>query len=246
MKSIAIIPAYNEGPALQEVVFKAKKHVNKIIVIDDGSSSPLKVKGCKLLRNKKNMKKGYSLMRGFRYAVDNGYDTAVTLDADGEHNPQQIPEFLEKIGEYDFVVGQRKEYRSLKRKSLNYFATFWFMLLIPGIRDMYCGFRAIKTDYLKKMDINASGFELEPEMLLEAVKQGMNIGFVDVQTKPLEKTHLKFEDYLKTNDLFDRWVLKNRDMIKCNIFKKYFLIISAHAGLRFSKALKKFKNKEKL
>lgn len=239
MKSIAIIPAYNEGPTIKDVVSEVKKHVDNVIVIDDGSDVPLKLKECKVLRNKTNMRKGYSLMRGFNYAVKEGYDVAITLDADGEHKPYQIPEFLEKLNRYDFVIGQRKDYRSFRRKALNYFATSWFMFLIPGIRDMYCGFRAIKTDYFKKMSLNASGFELEPEMLLESVKQGMRIGFVNVQTEPLEKTNLKFEDYIKTNDLFDRWILKNHKCIKGNLFKKRFLVFSAHAGLIFSRILRK-------
>jgi len=67
---------------------------------------------------------------------------------------------------------------------------------------MYCGFRAIKTDYLRKMNLNASGFELEPEMLLESVKHNMKIGFVEVETDPIEKSHLKTEDYIKTKGLY--------------------------------------------
>lgn len=239
MKSLAIIPAYNEDKnILEEVVEKTKKYVSRVLVIDDGSKIPLKIKNCVLLRNEPNQGKGNSLIRGFNYAIKNNFDIIITLDADGEHNPEDIPNFLEKINNYDFVIGERKVYRNLKRKLLNRFATFWFTLLIPGIKDMYCGFRAIKVNKLKNIPLKQSSFELEPEMLLESVKKNIKIGFVDIETKSIEKTHFSFNNYLNTNDLYDRWVLENYKELNINIFKKLFLLGSAKTGLIITKLIK--------
>ena len=241
MKILAIIPSYNEKISiLREVVTETKKYVDKVLVIDDGSKEKLKLgfKGITVLRNEPNKGKGYSLLRGLKYAVDNKYDVAITLDGDGEHRPYEISQFLKKIKKYDFVVGQRKSYRSFKRKFLNSFATFWFALLIPGIKDMYCGFRAIKIDSYKKMNLQGSGFELEPEMLLESVKNNISIGYVNNETTPLNKTNLKAEDYLRTNELYDRWILRNHRSLRVNFIKKSFLRFSAHTGLFITKIIK--------
>ena len=110
------------------------------------------------------------------------------------------------------------------------------MLLIPGIRDMYCGFRAINVDKLKSMEVGDSDFELEPEMLLEAFKKRISIGFVDIKTEPVEKTHLTFKNYLRTNDMYDRWILENYKYL--GLWKKLVLMPSACIGLLISKILK--------
>ena len=237
MKTIAIIPCYNENhETVQDVVDRTKEYVDEVLVIDDGSKIPIELKNCKILRNEPNRGKGFSLIRGFDYGKRNNFDVLITLDSDGEHLPEEIPLFLEKIKNYDFVIGQRKSYRSFKRKALNYFATFWFMLLIPGIRDMYCGFRTIKIEKLKEMEINDSNFELEPEMLLDAVKKKIKIGFVDIKTNPLEKSHLKFENYLRTNNMYDRWILENYKYL--NFGKRLILVPSAYIGLKITKLLR--------
>jgi len=238
MKSLAIIPAYNEDiNVLKGVAKETKKHVDGVLVIDDGSKQKVKL-NVKVLRNEPNMGKGKSLLRGFDYALKNKYDVAITLDADGEHKAHQIPEFLNKIKKYDYVVGQRMSYRTLERRFINSFATFWFTLLIPGIKDMYCGFRAIKLSAFKKMEFKGARFELEPEMLLECIKNNISIGYQEVETDPLAKTNFKFSDYLRTNELYDKWVLKNHRCIKANFIKKTFLIVSALIGLILTKVLK--------
>jgi len=238
MKIIAIIPSYNEDQRiLQDVINKTKKYVKQILVINDGSKEKLKVKDCKILTNNKNMGKGATLIRGFNYAINNKFEVVITLDADGEHNPEEIPKFLDEINNYDLVIGQRMYYRTLERRLINSFATFWFSLLIPGIKDMYCGFRAIKTDSLKKMQFKGSGFELEPEMLLEAVKNKTTIGFQEIETNPLEKSNFKFKDYLKTNLLYDEWLIKNHRFINMPLYKRIFLVIAANIGKILTKII---------
>lgn len=238
MKTIAIIPAYNEDQKiLQETINKTKRYVKQILVIDDGSKKRLNIRNCKVLINKKNMGKGATLIRGFNYAIKNKFEVVITLDADGEHNPEEIPKFLDKINNYDFVIGQRTYYRTLERRLINAFANFWFALLIPNIKDMYCGFRIIKMDALKKLEFKGSGFELEPEMLLESVKGKLSIGFQEVQTKPIEKSNFRFKDYLKTNLLYDEWLIKNHRFINMSLHKRIFLVLAAYIGKILTKII---------
>ena len=238
MKTIAIIPSYNENQKiLQDTVNKTKGYVKQVLVIDDGSKEKLKVKNCKILVNNKNMGKGTTLIRGFNYAIKNKFEVVITLDADGEHNPEEIPKFLDKIDNYDFVIGQRTYYRTLERKIVNAFENFRFAQLIPNIKDMYCGFRIIKTDALKKLEFRGSGFELEPEMLLEAVKNKISIGFQEIETNPLEKSNFKFKDYLKTNLLYDEWLIKNHRFINMPLYKRIFLVIAANIGKILTKIM---------
>lgn len=240
MKTIAIIPAYNEdNKSLYKVTAETAKYVDKVLVIDDGSKVPVKAKGFTLLRNSPNKGKGASLLRGFDYAVKNKFDLAITLDADGEHRPRQIPEFIEKAKSFDFVIGQRQDYRSAKRRIFNNFANFWFALLIPEIKDMYCGYRAITIKAYKRLRLSGSGFELEPEMLLEAVKEGVKIGYVGIETDPIEKSHFSANAFLRTNILYDKWILANHKKLRMNPIKRAFLIASAKAGLLISKVVAK-------
>ena len=81
------------------------------------------------------------------------------------------------------------------------------------------------------MKLNGKGFELEPEMLLEAVKMRARIRFIAISTRPLEKSHFKISDYIKTNNLYDRWIIKNVHGLKINFLKKACLVIFANIGL---------------
>ena len=74
MKTLVVIPCYDENSEIvQNVVNRTKKYVNEILVIDDGSKIPVKLKNCKLLRNEPNKGKGFSLIRGFDYGKRNNF-----------------------------------------------------------------------------------------------------------------------------------------------------------------------------
>lgn len=233
MKVIGIIPAYNEK-GIEKIADKSARFVDKLLVIDDGSDFPVKKSGKYIvLRNNQNRGKGYSLKRGFGYALKNGYDAVITLDGDGEHEPEEIPLFLKKIGENDIVIGQRANYRSLQRNILNKWAGFWLRLLLPSVKDTQCGFAALKTDLLKKLEITSSGFSINLELLLEAFKNNAKFGFIALKTAQKKVTHVTLRDYVKINNLFDRWVIKNYGDIKITSTKKILILNAAVIGLIF-------------
>ncbi len=96
---LAIIPAYNEAQHVGTVVQQVQQHL-PALVVDDGSTnstaSEAEAAGARVLRQRPNQGKGAALMAGFRYALQDGQDAIVMLDADGQHDPAEIPLFLEK------------------------------------------------------------------------------------------------------------------------------------------------------
>jgi len=242
MKLLCIIPVYNEKKDLvQSLVNESAQYVNKVLVINDGGKVDLKLNNCILLRNSVNKGKGYSLRKGFNYALTHKYDFTITMDGDGEHKPSDIPLFLEKIKMNDFVIGQRINYRSSLRNFLNRFSLFWVKILIPDINDVQCGYRAIKTKYLRNIGLKSDGFEAELEMILEAYKHKLKIGYVKLNKINHGASGVNSDDYIRMNKLFDEWVLKNKKSISLPSFQKSFLITSAKIGLLISNLLTMFK-----
>jgi len=235
LRTLIVIPAYNEGRHIADVLKAIPKNTGKILVVDNASTDNTVeiVKKCNasLLRHPVNTGKASSIIDGFKYAIKNKFDVVVAMDADGEHPPDRIKDFLGAIRDNDVVVGQRKSYRSLWRKILNKWNNLWIQMLLPQIEDTQCGFRAIRTELLKKMSLKSQGFEIEMEMLLEAYKNRARIGTINILTKPIRKTTLKFRDYLRINNFFDRWVLKNKQHLNTGNLKCFLLIMFAYLGL---------------
>lgn len=237
MKVLAVIPSHNEKNA-ERVALSATRFVKKVIVIDDGSDFPvLKNKRYNIIRNNLMEGKGYSLKKGFAYAIKERYDIVVILDGDGEHNPLDIPQFLQKLKVHDIVVGQRKEYRSLKRFVLNKWAALWLRLIIPKIEDTQCGFIAIKVQLLKKLILTSDDFAIDLELILESFKQKASIGFHAIRSEKNTKSHVTFNDYIEINNLFDKWVIKNYKCLNMPKFKKILLLGGSIVGWIFGRPL---------
>lgn len=150
-KISAVIPAFNEEKKIEDVINRAKHFVEEIVVIDDCSSDKTgevaSKAGAKVSANKKNM--GYidSIKKGFRNAIG---DIIVTLDGDGEHNPEEIPTLLKPIlnGKADFVLGKREKIPRISERFLN-----WLTNFKVKVKDSGTGFRAIKKDLALKLDL---------------------------------------------------------------------------------------------
>jgi len=245
MKKIAIIPCYNVNTEnLKKIVETTNEFVDSILIVDDGSKFKINVPNCICFRNKERKGKGYSLKKGFQYALKNGFDVIITLDGDGEHNPKDITKFYEQIKKNDFVLGQRMIHRSKIRKILNQWSTIWLKLLIPKVKDTNCGFRAIKSDLLKKMNLTSNEFEIEIEMILEAVKNNAKIESVDIQTNTNNKSNVRFLNYIKINNLFDEWVLRNKNSMNFSLLKRSFLVTGAIVGLSVGKLIELYLSKK--
>lgn len=189
---IAIIPAHNEEKSIKAVIEKVKKYVDKIIVIDDASVDKTgeiaKKMGAFVIMHKTNKGLGGALISGFKKALEitkNDREIIITIDADGQHNPDEIPKFLVEINKgYDFVLGKRdlSKYPFVKK-----FGNFFLNMLTnivcgTALKDTESGFRAFTRKALKKMEFKAERYEIAAEILSEVGRNKIKSCNVDISS----------------------------------------------------------------
>ncbi|MDI9617638.1 glycosyltransferase family 2 protein [Methanothermobacter sp.] len=189
MRIAAVIPAFNEEVAIGSVALLTGEHVDEVIVVDDGSTDRTahvaEMAGARVIRHHKNMGKGAALKTGFQAA---DADIVVTLDADGQHNPAEIPKLVEPIlrGEADIVNGSRylhgrdentPRYRRVGQRILDRATNIATGL---EITDTQSGFRAFSADSIPHFRFRDPGFVVESEMLSDAAEAGLRIVEVEV------------------------------------------------------------------
>jgi glycosyltransferase involved in cell wall biosynthesis len=202
---IAIIPAYNESHNIRNITAETGKYVTMIVVVDDGShdnTAELAMsKNVKVLRNRRNMGKGTALKKGIIECLKYNPDIIVTLDADGQHDPADIPKLLEPIkkGEADIVIGSRIERNSseiplVRGLGLSFLNFINRSLIKSTITDSQSGFRAYSKSVLSViLGYNSTGYGVETEQLAIAELYGFHIVEVPVtiKYKGLENTSKK-------------------------------------------------------
>ena len=184
-RSLAIIPCYNEETTIKTVIRKTKKHVDEVLVIDDGSrdktSKFAKAAGAKVISNKMNRGKSAGIRMGFNYALQRNFDYVVTLDGDGQHNPNEIPMLLNDVKNngHDITLGTRwgkstemPLWRKVGKRILDYITG-----LGNGghITDSQCGFRAFNRKAIENLALRLKGygFTVESEQLIRAHEAGL-------------------------------------------------------------------------
>ena len=203
---IAIIPAYNESRNIGKIIAETSKYVTIIIVVDDGSednTAELAMsKNTKVVRTRRNMGKGTALKRGLVECLKYNPDIIVTLDADGQHDPADIPKLLEPIknGEADIVIGSRCDNNSLSEIpmvrgfGLSFINFINRSLMKSTIKDSQSGFRAYAKSILSMIsNYNSTGYGVETEQLATAELYGFHIVEVPVtiRYRGLENTSKK-------------------------------------------------------
>ncbi|MFA5275632.1 MAG: glycosyltransferase family 2 protein [Candidatus Omnitrophota bacterium] len=192
MKTCVVIPTYNEGKTISVLIDKIREQGLDVIIVDDGSTdNTAKIaqdKGVALIRNENNQGKGASLIKGFNYALDKGFDAVICMDGDGQHLPEEIPSFI-RFAEHSsnsVFVGNRMtnlKGMPLVRMLTNKFMS-WLISLVAKqkIYDTQCGFRLIKSEVLKRVSLKAAKFEIESELLIQASRLGFGIESVPIKT----------------------------------------------------------------
>ncbi|MCX7926544.1 MAG: glycosyltransferase family 2 protein [Candidatus Omnitrophica bacterium] len=224
MKTCVIIPTYNEAQTIGNIVKKIKQQFLEVIVIDDGSQDSsadiAQDAGALVIRTYRNFGKGAALCRGFSYALKENYDAVITMDGDGQHLPEDIPVFLnasqnEHVG---LVVGNRMDDTKQMpyiRKLTNKFMS-WLLSYITKqkIVDSQCGFRLIKRQLLEKLKLTSHNFEIESEIILEAIRNGFQITFVPIQTVyGKEKSHINpCIDTLRFIRFISKWLAQQNGL----------------------------------
>jgi len=173
-----IIPAYNEEKTIGEIIDRARKFVDEIIVVDDGSTDNTRKIALKhkaiVISHRNN--KGYieALKTGFKYANGNIF---VTMDADGEHDPNDIPKLVKPILENkaDLVLGVREKISFSER------IITWITRIRVNVLDASTGFRAIRREIALKMKLK--GKCTCGTFILEAAKLGARVTQIKIKTR---------------------------------------------------------------
>jgi glycosyltransferase involved in cell wall biosynthesis len=193
MNVIAILPAYNEATRVSAVVASALPRVNQVIVVDDGSTDDTaavaQAAGAVVIRHPENCGAGAATMTGLEAARRLGADVVVTLDADGQHDADEIPTLLQPLreGRADAVFANRFGRRNqipLVRRFFNAIGNvITFAVTGRWVPDSQCGFRAFGPIALQQVDLRMSGYEFCTEVVREAVRNRWRT--VNVPTKVL-------------------------------------------------------------
>jgi glycosyltransferase involved in cell wall biosynthesis len=182
----AVLPAYNEELVIGSVILRTRQYVDRVIVVDDGSSDRTaevaRLAGADVVRLEHNTGKAYALLLGLRRALETGCSLAVMLDADGQHDPSEIQRVagLVSIGKADLVIGSRfldsnkgiPIYRQFGQKTLDLFTNFGSK---TKITDSQSGFRALSRQALGNLDFKSDGYNVESDMIAHFSAMGLPI-----------------------------------------------------------------------
>lgn len=221
-KILGIIPAYNEAGKIGEVVSAASKHL-PILVVDDGSRDETaqiaESAGAKVFRQNPNQGKGLALRAGFLHAIEAGFQAVVTLDADGQHDPNEIPTFLTAFRDTraDLIIGER-DFTQIPpiRRMANSLGKWSFSWAVgQPISDNQSGYRLISSRMMKAvLGSRESGFEFEVEMIVICIQRGYRLEGVPIRTiYGGEGSHIQ---PLKHTLEFTRMVLQTRRKMREN------------------------------
>jgi glycosyltransferase involved in cell wall biosynthesis len=192
---LAVIPAHDEAPRIGRVVEAALRHL-PVLVVDDGSADATADAaaraGARVIRQAPNQGKGAALRAGFSAALGEGAEAVITLDADGQHDPAEIPAFLATYARRtlaglpsELIVG-RRDFRHMPpaRRLSNWVGTVVLSAAVGRwIEDNQSGYRLIGRRLMKAtLDSGESGFAFEVEMIAICLREGWPIDWVPIRT----------------------------------------------------------------
>ncbi|MDD3492542.1 MAG: glycosyltransferase family 2 protein [Candidatus Thermoplasmatota archaeon] len=191
---LAAIPCYNEESTVGSVVVKARQHVDQVLIIDDGSTDGTarvaKAAGATVVRHDYNRGKAAGIKEAFRYALDNDFDIVVTVDGDGQHDADEIPQIVAPLlsDQADLAIGfrhgQRTEmpfWRKMGKRTLDYVTSIG----AKKVTDSQCGFRAFnqKAFSIFARRLIGDGFSLETEELILAKEEDLRVHEIKISCR---------------------------------------------------------------
>jgi glycosyltransferase involved in cell wall biosynthesis len=193
--TLAVIPCYNEEATIGSIVLKTRRHVDEVLVVDDGSKDGTKKiaqeAGANVISHKNNKGKSQGIKTGFKYAIENNFDYVITIDGDGQHDPDEIPAVLGNIlnNGHDISIGLRAGkdtempvWRRVGKRVLDYATSFG-----NGgyVTDSQSGFRAFNRKAVELLSprLNGSAFSVESEQLIKAHEQDLNVAHINITCK---------------------------------------------------------------
>ncbi len=222
LRVAAIVPTYNNAAAIRDVLVGLWREVSDIIVVVDGSTDETTAIVNDLKRDSRgaqtltvmefarNRGKGAALREGFAKALSIGFTHAITVDADGQHVPADVHDFMEKIREFpdtlwigDRIIPYKNSKQPLRSRAGRVFGAFWYHFFTDNkIRDTQCGFRAYPLSRISDLGCRGDGYDYEQELLIRAAWNGVPVRSVPVHLyyPPREKTvsHFRpFKDFMR-------------------------------------------------
>ena len=189
-RTLTTLPVFNEVDTVEAVLAEVLKYSDRVLVVDDGSTdgtSEILANRSDILvvTHEKNQGYGAALITAFNYAIENSYDFLVTIDCDGQHEPQRIPEFIKACepDEVDIVSGSRylKKFAGdsqppEQRMKINRKITgLMNERLGLELTDTFCGFKAYKVSALSRMTLTETGYAMPLELWVQVVCLGLNV-----------------------------------------------------------------------
>jgi glycosyltransferase involved in cell wall biosynthesis len=214
---LAIIPAFCEARFIADVVRRVMQYVDTVLVVDDGShdatAAESENEGANVIRHPTNLGKGAALKTGLAYAIATGAEYFLFLDGDGQHDPADIPVFLDAINGsgFDLVVGNRMlnlESMPLIRRWTNQVMSWQIGRICKmPIPDSQCGFRLARKTLLPVLMAPSDRFEFETESIILAARRGFRLGFVPIRTIYTgQNSKIRpFQDTIRYLRLIDRY-----------------------------------------
>ena len=187
MRTLTALPVFNELQSVNGVLDQVRLHVEEVLVVDDGSTdgtSELLAQrsDIRLLRHPVNRGYGRALISAFEFAIGNDYDAVVTIDCDGQHEPQRINQLVERLqqhevqGPVDIVSGSRY-LRAFSENSAAPAQRRWVNQQITAelnerlglnLTDAFCGFKAYRTSSLQRLKLTEPGYAMPLELWVQA------------------------------------------------------------------------------
>lgn len=198
-----LIPAFNAADSLGPLIERARPLGHEMLVIDDGSTDDTarvaERAGATVLRHASNQGKGAALRTGFAEALRRGHELIITLDADGQHDPADIPRFVQAAlddPQAALLIGNRmhEAHRMpFVRRCTNRIMSWWLSRAAgTTVPDTQCGFRLMRRDFLTRCRLASGRFEIESEMVLEAARLHAPIRAVPVRSiYGEERSHIR-------------------------------------------------------
>jgi dolichol-phosphate mannosyltransferase len=199
-RALTVLPVHNEIKHVAEVLDKAVRYSQEVLVVDDGSSDGTSEllaarRDIRVIRHPENRGYGAALKTAFDEAIRSGYDFLVTIDCDGQHEPALIPEFLRAVRFADVVSGSRYLKRFAgdsrppeERRRINQQITEEINRRLGlHLTDAFCGFKAYQVPALAKIDLHDPGYAMPLEFWVRAADLGLKIVELPVPLVYLEE-----------------------------------------------------------
>lgn len=190
-KTFIVIAAYNEEGPIGSVVRRCKKKgYPNVVVVDDGSKDDTMIvaqqAGAIALQHSINLGKGGAMKTGAEYAISHGAKAIIFLDADGQHNPEELGRFQRRLDEgYEIVFGVRKQPR--KMPFIRRFGKFVMSHVVKTlyglrVRDVLCGYRAMTAEAYKKVRWQSRNYTVETEIVARTGNQHLRYTTIGIET----------------------------------------------------------------